>query len=251
MSLPVTGRAVFEALYAAPTKTPKAKIGDLQEDEMGGRWRYCYAGAEITNPNLGAGAYAQPVDVGLGATAVGSKTLVCVHATIATHAKDQYANGIIMIGASVANRRVYHIKGNAASSTTTFTLELYHPVRYTIAGGAGGEWATINPSPFSDVRPLSAAGNFMSVVCMPMQPVASGRYFWGKTRGMVWGVANNVLGEEANERAVVFHGGDGSVKPSEDSWFTGQSSEQYAGYVQLRTGGTYAQGDQGFMLQLE
>ena len=245
MSFPVTGRAVFEGLYAAPTVDPVATIGDVQEDEMGGRWRYCKAGAAISNPLLAAGGYAQPTDLTPGITAVGSYTIACTGSGDASCTKDQYANGTIIIGAAAANRRFYHIKGNTASSTTTTTLTLYHPVRYAIAGT---EWATINPCPWADVRPM--AGNYMAAVCLPFQPVASGYYFWGKTRGLSFGtVHSTVPGAAANDRALIFSAA-GALMMADESFYA-QTSHQLAGYLLPRTMGDYAGGDQGFMLQLE
>lgn len=249
MSLPITGTAVFEGLYAAPTSTPKARIGQVAEDELGGRWRYCKAGANITNPLYGAGCYAQPDDCTPGATAVGSYTIAVTAITPNTSvSEDQYAGGTIIIGASAANRRFYHIKSNTASSTTTTTLTLYQPVRYTIAGT---EWATIVPSPYSDVRDISAAAGYMSVVCFPLQPVTSGYYFWGKTRGPVFGVVySTVPGAASNDRTIVCAPADGAIRLADEAWNAG-TSEQYLGYLLPRTGGTYAAGDQTFMLQLE
>ena len=249
MSFPVTGRGTFEGFYAAPTEDPVATIGNVLEDELGGRWRYCKAGADITNPLLGAGGYAQPTDLTPGVTAVGSLTIACTGSGDASCTADQYAGGTIIIGAAAANRRFYHIKSNTASSTTTTTLTLYHPVRYAIAGD---EWATINPCPWADVRPLSSAQTFMSVCCMPLQPVTSGYYFWGKTRGAIFGtVYSTVPGAAANDRLVTFVGTDGSMRMASETWHTDTNSNQICGWLMPRTGGTYGGGDQGVWLQIE
>lgn len=250
MSFPVTGRGSFEELYSAPTSTQEYAIGDLMEDELGGRWRYCKAGAALTNPLNPMGCYSQPDDCTPGATSVDSFTIAVTGITPSTSVTaDQYAGGTIIIGAAAANRRWYHIRSNTVSSTTTTTLTLYHPVRYAIAGT---EWATIVPSPYSDVRPFgSGDSGFMSAVCMPMQPVTSGYYFWGKTRGPIFGVVSSTVpGAAANDRLVVFQAGDGALVPADEKWNAG-TSEQIAGYLIPRTGGTYAAGDQTLMLQLE
>ena len=248
MSFPNLGIAPFSALYAAPTSTPKAKIGQLVGDQMGGVWAYCKAGAAITNPLLGIGCYAQPDDCIPGETAVGSFTIAVTGISPNTSVtKNQYANGTIIIGAAAGYRRFYHIKSNTASSTTTTTLTLYHPVRYTIAGT---EWATIVPSRFSDVRHLSAGAGYMSVVCMPLQTVTSGYYFWGKVRGEVFGVVSSTVpGAASNDRAIVFQGTDGALIMADEAWGA-SNSQQYAGYLIPRTGGSYKGGDQTFMLQL-
>uniref|UniRef100_A0A6M3J3R8 Uncharacterized protein n=1 Tax=viral metagenome TaxID=1070528 RepID=A0A6M3J3R8_9ZZZZ len=240
-----TGFISFEAAYAAPTATATAKIGELREDEMGGRWRYCKAGAAITNPLLGLGCYAQPADNTPSATAIGSMTLIVTDATCTA---DQYANGTILIGAAAAYRRFYHVRSNTASDGTYTTLTLYHPIRYAIAGT---EWATIVPSPYSDVRHISAGAGLMSVVCMALQTVTSGYYFWGKTRGPAYGiVSSTVPGAASNDRAIVFQGTDGALIMADEAWNAG-NSQQYAGYLLPRTGSTYGGGDQTFMLQLE
>jgi len=249
MSFDITGRGSFEQLYAAPTATATATIGDLMEDEMGGRWRYCKAGADISNPCLGVGNYSQPSDCSVTATAVGSFTIPCTSLTVYdTVAVNQFAKGTIIIGAAVANRRWYHIKSNPAAADDDVTVTLYHPVRYAIAGT---EWATLIPSPWYDVRPLSAGQNMMSVVCMPMQPVTSGYYFWGKTRGPIFGtVSSTVPGAAACDRLVIFQGTDGAMLMADDSW-NDSSAMQIAGWLIPRTGSTYAAGDQTVWLQIE
>lgn len=243
------GFASFETLYADPTVAATATIGQQVQDPMGGIWRYCHAGAAITNPLDGAGCYAQPTDCTAGAAAIGSYTLAVSEITPDTSvAADQFANGTIVIGGSPAGyRRFYHIKGNTASATTTTTLTLYHPVTYTLAGT---EWATIVPCPWYDVRNLSAAGGFMSVVCWPLRAVDSGYYFWGKTRGPVFGVpVETVPGAASGSRTTTFNGADGALYEGSDAY--GGSSWQWAGYVISRTGGTYNAGDQTIMTQLE
>ena len=249
MSFDITGRGNFEQLYAAPTATPTATIGDVMEDEMGGRWRYCRAGAAITNPLMPAGNYSQPSDCSVTATAVGSFTIPCTSLTVYdTVAANQFANGVIIIGAAAANRRWYHIRSNPAATTDDVTITLYHPVRYAIAGT---EWATLTASPYYDVRPFgSGTSGFMSAVCMPMQPVTSGYYFWGKTRGPIFGVVSSTVpGAAANHRLCVFQAGDGALVMAHEKWAS--TSEQIAGYLIPHTGDTYAAGDQTLMLQLE
>ena len=248
-NFPTTGYASFDMLYAAPTSTAKAMIGQVAEDQLGGRWRYCKAGAAIANPLLGVGCYALPDDCTPGATAVGSYTIAVTGlGTSSSVTKDQFQNGTIIIGAAAANRRFYHIKSNTSSTTTTTTLTLWHPVRYAIAGT---EWATIVPSPWSDVREIDDAAGYMSVVCMPLQPVTSSYYFWGKTRGPTFGVVSSTVpGAASNDRAIVFQGTDGALIMADEAWNAG-NSQQYAGWLIPRTGGTYGGGDQTFMLQLE
>jgi len=244
MSFDVTGRATFEGLYAAPTENPTAKIGQVAEDEMGGRWRYCKAGAAITGPLLGAGAYATYTSLTPAITAVDSLTMAYTGSGDASCTVDQYANGTIVIGAAAANRRVYHIKGNTVSSDTTGTLTFYHPVRYAMAGT---EWATINPCPWADVRNMASDG-YRSVVCFPLQPVTSGYYFWAKTRGLCFGtVASTTPGAAADDRALAFNR-DGALILVDETWNAGNSM-QYAGYLIEKTAS--GDGDQSFMLQLE
>lgn len=245
MSFPVTGRGSLEMMYAAPTSTPTATVGESMEDEFGGRWRYCVAGGAISNPLLLAGTYAQPTDLTPGATAVGSHTIACTGSGDASCTKDQYAGGSIIIGAAAANRRFYMIRSNTASATTTTTLTLASPVIYAIAGT---EWATIGPSPYRNVRVM--AGNYMAAVCAPLQPVASGYYFWGKTRGACFGtVHSTVPGAAGNDRALIVSAA-GALMLADESYNAG-TSHQMVGYLIPRTMGTYAGGDQSFMLQLE
>lgn len=244
-----TGYADLASLYAAPTSSAKAMIGQVAEDAMGGRWRYCKAGAAITNPLLGLGCYAQPDDCTPGATSVGSYTIAVTGITPNTSVSaNQYQNGTIIIGAAAANRRFYHIRSNTSSTTTTTTLTLWHPVRYAIAGT---EWATIVPSPWSDVRHITAGAGYMSVVCMSLQPVTSTYYFWGKTRGPVFGtVSSTVPGAASNDRIIAFQGTDGALIMADEAWNAG-NSQQMAGWLIPRTGGSYAAGDQTMWLQVE
>jgi len=240
--------APFSALYADPTTSQKATIGSLASDPLGGLWRYMKAGAAITNPLLGVGSYAQPTDCTPAATAVGSWTIAVTGSTDASCVKDQYANGTIIIGAAAGYRRWYHIKGNTASSTTTTTLTLHQPVTYAIAGT---EWATINTNRFYDVRPLSAGAGYMSVCCMPLRAVASGSYCWAKVRGECFGVVSSTVpGAASNDRMIVFQGTDGALIMADEA-FHAANSQQLAGWLIPRTGGTYAGGDQTFWLQIE
>ena len=246
MSFPTISAAPLSALYAAPTSAAKSPVGQGVDDELGGRWRYCLAGAAITNPLLGAGAFATYTSLTPAITAVGSYTMAYTGSGDASCTKDQYAGGTIVIGAAAANRRIYHIKGNTASATTTGTLTFYHPVRYAIAGT---EWATINPSPYRDVRPMASDG-YRSVVCFPLQPVTSGYYFWAKTRGFCFGtVASTTPGAAADDRALAFNR-DGALIMVDEAWGKATpNSMQYAGYLIEKTAS--GDGDQSFMLQLE
>jgi len=250
MSFPVMGTAPFSALYAAPTTTAKAKIGQLAMDPMGGLWRYFKAGAAITNPLLGCGNYQQPSDCSIGAASVGDMTVDVTALTVYDSvAKDQFADGTLIVGAAAANRRWYHIRANTYDAEDDTTLTLHHPVRYAIAGT---EWATITANPWYDVRHLSAGANLMSVVCMPLQPVDSGSYAWGKTRGPIFGVVSSTVpGAAANDRLVVFQGTDGAMIMADEAWHTGTNSSQICGWLIPRTGSTYAAGDQCVWLQIE
>lgn len=251
MSFPIMGTAPFSALYAAPTASPKAVIGQLAMDPMGGLWRYFRAGAAITNPLYGVGSYSQPSDCGVAETAVGLLTIACDALTVFDSVtKDQFADGTILIGASAANRRFYHIRGNTYNASDDTTLTLHHPVRYAITGS---EWATIVSNPWYDVRHLAAGAGKMSVVCMPMQPVDSTFYAWGKTRGPIYGIVSSTTpGAASYDRLVVFQGGDGAMIMADESW--GKStpdSQQIAGWLIPRTGDTYGGGDQTVWLQIE
>lgn len=237
----------FSALYAVPTSTPKAKVGQKTEDPMGGIWRYCRAGAAITNPLLVAGNNGYPSDCSVGATAVGSWTIACTSLTVFdTVTKDQFANATILIGAAAANRRFYHVSSNPAAATDDVVLTLHHPVQYAITGS---EWATIVPSPYYDVRPM--AGGNVTGVCWPGQPVDSGYYFWAKTRGPIFMVAGTVPGAVTRDRLGVV-ATDGSVIMADESWGSGYN-DQIAGYLIPHTQGTYGSGsgDQTMQLQLE
>jgi len=251
MSFPIMGIAPFSALYAAPTTTAKSHIGQLAMDPMGGLWRYFRAGAAITNPLLGCGNYQQPSDASITAAAVGALEVDVTSLTVYDSvAKDQFADGTLIVGAATANRRWYHIRGNTYNAADDTTLTLHHPVRYAIAGD---EWATLTANPWYDVRHLTAGANLMSVVCMPLQPVASGSYAWGKTRGPIFGtVTSTVPGAAAKDRAVVFNGADGALRMADEAWgLSTPNSEQYAGWLIPRTGSTYAAGDQCIWLQIE
>jgi hypothetical protein len=236
--------APFSALYAAPTATKKAAIGQLAQDPEGGLWRYFYAGGTLTDL-LGAGCYAQPVDCTPYATDAGSWTL---KVTETTCAKNRYANGTItLVCATGGYRYTYHIKSNTVSTGVYTILTLQHPVRTAIVAT---DYATLEPNRFVDVRSLTAAGaGGMSVVCMPLQAVTATYYAWGKTRGMCYGIPiAGAPGAGARERAITFGHGDGSLRVAAVVWNAG-FSDQYAGYLVPRTD-TYG-GDQSFMLQLE
>jgi len=248
-----SGFAGFETLMATPTVAATAEIGQLAQDPMGGYWRYCKAGAAISNPLYGAGFYTQPDDCTAGVTAAGSMTLAvsALGTTTGTVTENQFANGTIIIGgmADTNHRRFYHIKSNTGGGTAATTLTLYHPVQIAILGT---EWSTIVPNPWSDVRDMSAAAGYMSVVCFPLQTVTNAYYFWGKVRGPVFGVVySTVPGAASNDRAISTAPADGSIRMLDEAMAA--TSTQHLGWLIPRTGSgsTYAGGDQTFMLQLE
>jgi len=242
----------FQQAYHAPSASLGDighRIGQLGRTPDGSLWRLFKAGADITNPLLLPGCYDQPTDCTAQITAVGSETL---KVTETTCAKDLYKDGSIIIGgaATAALRRFYHIGGNTKSDDTYTTLSLHHPLVSALVATA---WATMWPNRFRDVRPLNAAGGFMSAVCYPMQTVTATYYAWGLVRGPCFGtVSSTIPGAAANDRLIVVQGSDGALIMADESWGKGTpDSQQIAGYLIPRTGGTYACGDQHFMLQLE
>jgi len=155
--------------------------------------------------------------------------------------------------------QMYRIKSNTAAAGTIPTryviLTLETPLRVTVPASA---WHTAWPNVYRNVKRSDSAR--MSVVCVPLIPVTSGRYFWGQTWGPIFMSCTHAApGLTDNDREIYFHESNhGEIVPGSQVVFTaGQPFNQRAGFLITNTtawtnvgDGSELGGDQFIMLQL-
>jgi len=153
----------------------------------------------------------------------------------------------------------YRIKSSAAAAGNFVTLTLYEPLRVAVAAST---WITAWPNLYRHIVDDSDAR--MSVVCVPLIPVAAGNYFWGQTWGPIFMASGQSPGRLDHDRDVYFHptpltAGQQGITPGSEIDFSalGNRVPQRAGSLITNTsawtnaaGGAELGGDQFFELQL-
>lgn len=154
---------------------------------------------------------------------------------------------------------LYRIKSSAAASGGFVTLTLYRPLTVLVPES---NWITAWPNLYQNVKTASDAR--MSVVCVPLIPVASGSWFWGQTWGPIFMSSGAAPGRGDHERDVYFNPtvsspGQQGVNPATDVDFHTENNPipQRAGFIITNTnewepagGGTELGGDGFIMLQI-
>lgn len=147
-----------------------------------------------------------------------------------------------MVTMDSGHQTIYRILGSTLGDGTSIDLTLATVVDYAHSG-------TVNvyPSPWGNIRPANVlASGFEAFVCVPMVPVASGSYFWGKVHGPCWTTVTSTWPlASTTDIELCFHM-DGSLKMADEA-FNGGVSNQIAGHVIVS--GEY--GDCLYMLQIE
>lgn len=148
--------------------------------------------------------------------------------------------------------QMYRIKSSSAAVGGFVTLTLYEPLKVTVAAST---WITAWPNIYSDIRGWHAR---KSLVCVPLIPITSGRYFWGQTWGPIFGHCGYSLGRKDNDRELYFSAPhEGLLPGSEVNFTTPNAIPQRAGSLITNTspwtnaaGNPELGGDNFFMLQL-
>jgi len=220
-------------------------------------YRYCKAGSAHGGVLRGAiNGHIIPGDTGTPgfegaagyATTAGS-TSVRIADTAATHTKNYYAGGYMLIFGT--QFECHYIMGNTASDGTSLVLTLPYTDTIDVDLAATGIGVTLYPSIYSNVQAAtSVRSDYESFVVLPQGIVTSGYYFWGQTKGPCWITAHGGTwpGAGACLRDVYFHT-DGTIDPASIR-VVGTLSPQRAGYL-LSPSSTAAYGDAFIMLQLE
>lgn len=155
--------------------------------------------------------------------------------------------------------QMYRIKSSSAAVGGFVTLTLYEPLKVTVGAST---WITAWPNIYSYIK--TDTDPRMSVVCVPLIPVISGRYFWGQTWGPIFMASGQSPGRNDHDRDVYFHpvpaipGQQGITPGSQIDFSTlGNRVPQRAGFLITNTspwtnadGNPELGGDQFFMLQL-
>lgn len=224
-------------------------IGTRMATRDGRVFRYCKAGAAITNNLKGCVNDYKPYEGDRPATAYSiGDTAITIPATstgnaVVNAAVNSYQNGYIWF--QMDPHQFHLIASNTVSASSNQILTLDKGLVAALPAAASGSdtmWVTIWPSIYANVKP--ASGGMRSVVCVPLINITIAYYFWGQTWGPHMFVAGGTApGRTGNYRTTVFSS-DGSILDAS----AGAVGNQRAGYILSQT--TSSDGDQLVMLQL-
>ena len=240
----------YKEVYQTYAAKGSRQLGTLGMTPDGSMYRYCKAGAAITNTwgciNANrhlTGVTGESSEAALTvAIAAGDKQFS--FADTNTRVKDYFADGYVVTFPS--NIEMYRIRASTLGDATSITCYLEGDSEF-ITADALGNTVNVYPSPWSNIRPAGVlAATYEGFVCCPKRPVASGYYFWGQVTGPYWTTVTSTWPlAAANDLQVVFHQ-DGSLKMADEA-YNGAISSQIAGHVMVS--GNY--GDCLIMLQIE
>ena len=223
----------------------------------GRTFRYCYAGAALAGVKRAAinANYAPGAAAHIGATVTGYEGAPSANVAAGgvsvqfpdtgTRPVNYYQDGYLVTFPS-GHYQVNRIRSSNLGDAATVTVQLEEALKTAITTSHG---LTAYPSHYGNVKPaMSTNQEYEAFVCLPTNPVAISRWFWGQTAGPCWITAHGGTwpGSAAHYRDVFFHM-DGTIDPSSVSDPT--SGFQRAGYLLQSTGSGY--GDGFIMLQME
>lgn len=223
----------------------------------GRTFRYCKAGGALAglmraaiNANYAPGAAAH-----VGATVTGyegSASAGVAAGGVAvqfpdtgTRPVDYYQDGYLVTFPS-GHYQVNRIRSSNLGDGATVTVQLEEPLKTAILSTTG---LTAYAPHYGNVKAaMSTRQEYEAFICVPTNPVSSGRWFWGQTAGPCAIAAHGGTwpGSAAHYRDVFFHM-DGTIDPS--SVASPASGYQRAGYLLNTTGSGY--GDLWIQLQME
>lgn len=155
-----------------------------------------------------------------------------IQLVIGTATKDQFAGGWLNTHGDISiQHNVIAVKGNEVGDGTDTVIYLEEPLLYTVPAAT---FTDLHENTYNSIIKSDLA--MMSVVVIPPEPVDSGDYFWGQTRGPCTGVAGftSGIGEGSSERNVFF-GTDGAIGTSYADLSLDAAGYQFAGYMHNRT----------------
>lgn len=151
-------------------------------------------------------------------------------------------------GESIANTR--RIEANTAVATGGGTMLVLLDAPIANAMTVSSSYVEVWPNPYKYLSNGSVLSGYLAFMCVPAVTVATGKYFWGQTRGPCWcvpGGGDGSPGDTASDRTVYFVG-DGSVNAGYA--LTIETGYQKAGYIIDRTASGTSAGPL-VMLELE
>lgn len=213
----------------------------IEDDRV---FRYCKAGSGLTAMKAGhQGAKPSEFNTAAVVYAAGATEIVILDTGSASDRPvNYYAGGYLWIMDLVTGiYRMHRIKSSTVGDGTSITLILAIGLK---TGIGATTWITAWPNIYSDI--LGTSSTKMSMVCVALIPVTSGRWFWGQTWGPCFGTSFNVVpGLNANQREVYFNI-DGALMAGDDLSLD-TTVRQRAGFILANTTDG---GDQFYMLQL-
>lgn len=211
-------------------------------------FRYCKAGSALTAMKAAhQGAKPSEFNTDANPYAIGATVITILDTGSASNRPvNYYAGGYLWIMDTETGGafRMHRILSSTVGNGTSIALTLETGLKIAVVAT---EWITAWPSIYSNI--LGTTSTKMSMVCVALIPVTSGRWFWGQTWGPCFGTSYNIVpGVDANQRDVFFNT-DGALKAGDDMDFgtSGNPVFQRAGFILTNTTDG---GDQFYMLQL-
>ena len=194
----------------ATESTQRYVYGTRFLDEDGSVFKYCNAGAAITNTQLAvhvtATAAVAVIEVFSAAAAIGSRTLLINEASVA---EDQLAGGYINIFPAAGSAMVRKIIANTTSDASGYvTLTLNFPIDIALTTSDNHEtWA----SPYASVSQANTSGT-LAFLGVPNVAAASSGKLWIKTWGPIFIAPQSGVGAAYVQEGFFRHYGSIDVR---------------------------------------
>lgn len=251
----------LQGLVGGPTGQKCNEVSNTQRYDLGARlvkgdgrvFRYGRCGASLTDMKHGVKNY-NPLVTELAeivsACAAGATSLTVTFDgdfwTKDTLAKDELYGGYISLynGTDVRDQRMI-ISNTALTEGGACTIGIDEPIVTAVGSAFKCEVLT---NPYHDLRNIN--DGFSSVMGMPAALPTTGQYFWIQTWGPIRITPVGAeLGTAHHERGFLFDA-FGSLISVYASTVTNTRSEQLAGFIIERTGGTAGSAAPFIMLQI-
>jgi hypothetical protein len=250
MSFPWVAQINYKEAFQTYAASSGRLLGSLAMTPDGSMYRFCRAGAAITNTwgciNANrhlTGVTGESSEAALTvAIAAGDRSFT--FADTNTRIKDYFKDGYVVMFPS--HIELHRIASSTLGDATSIKCYLEGGDEFVTADALGNT-VNVYPSPWGNIRMAGVlAATYEGFVCCPKRPVTSGYYFWGQVTGPYWTTVTSTWPlAAANDLQVVFHQ-DGSFKMADEA-YNGGVSNQIAGHVMVS--GNY--GDCLIMLQIE
>lgn len=181
---------------------------------------------------------AQANDNPSAAAALGALEVSITLSASQTHAKDDFANGYLIVNDAAGEGETYAIKGSTAvAAGTAITVTLFDEIREALTTSSE---VTLMKNPWQHVD-LAAAGHVHMAVGVPQVTIPIGstdtQYAWVQTWGVCagWDDAATAIGAvlQSGTTAGQFEVGDGAAQPVGVQLYTGVATEYYPKFLTI------------------